>query len=177
VKAGDLKALLEAQGFTPDNGLSTHLLAAVESAHIPLSYALALVEKESQFQNIYGHDAVRNPIKSPPGGVRRVTLVSYRAYKAYRRRGWGCQGVGPVQLTYFTLQDEADRIGGCHKPYPNMTVGFRLAASGLAAGTWVVSVAGTACAYVRRGSTTPPRGGGFTTRARRAHASGSARLE
>jgi hypothetical protein len=126
VKAGDLKALLEAQGFTPDNGMATHLLAAAESAHIPLSYALALVEKESRFQNIYGHDAVRNPIKSPPGGVRRVTLISYRAYKAYRRRGFGCQGVGPAQLTYFTLQDEADRMGGCHKPQPNMCVGFRL---------------------------------------------------
>jgi hypothetical protein len=121
VKAADLKALLEAQGFTPDNGLSTHLLCAVATTKLPLSYALALIEKESAFQNRFGNDAVRNPIK---GG--RVTLVRYRAYKAYRRRGWGCQGVGPAQLTYYSFQDEADRIGGCHKPYPNMTVGFRL---------------------------------------------------
>lgn len=121
MKAGALKALLEREGFKPDNGMATHLLAAVATTKIPLSYALALVEKESGFRNVFGHDAVRNPIK---GG--RVTLVRYRAYKAYRRRGWGCQGVGPCQLTYYSFQDEADQIGGCHKPYPNMVVGFRL---------------------------------------------------
>lgn len=119
--AGDLKALLEREGFRPDNGIATHLLAAVATTKIPLSYALALVEKESGYTNVFGHDAVRNPIK---GG--RVTFVRYRGYLAYRKRGWGCQGVGPVQLTYFAFQDEADRIGGCHKPYASMTVGFRL---------------------------------------------------
>jgi hypothetical protein len=39
------------------------------------------------------------------------------------------QGVGPVQLTWWEFQDEADRRGGCWKPAINMEVGFeRLAA-------------------------------------------------
>ena len=119
--ATHLKALLEREGFRPDNGMATHLLAAVATTKIPLSYALALVEKESGFTNVFGHDAVRNPIK---GG--RVTRTRYLAYVAYRKRGWGCQGVGPCQLTYYSFQDDADRFGGCWRPYPNMVVGFRL---------------------------------------------------
>lgn len=118
--AGDLKALLERQGFKPDDGIATHLLHAQATTRLPLSYCLALVEKESGFKNVFGHDAVRNPIR---GG--KVTLVRYRAYKAYRKRGWGMQGVGPCQLTWFEFQDLADAAGGCHKPYPNMAVGFR----------------------------------------------------
>ena len=55
-----------------------------------------------------------------------VTKEKYLAYRA--RRGThgqgGMQGVGPVQLTYFAFQDEADRLGGCWKPLVNMKVGF-----------------------------------------------------
>lgn len=121
MEAGDLKQLLERKGFQPADGIATHLLAAVATTKLPLSYALALVEKESAFKNVFGHDAVRNPIK---GG--KVTRTRYIAYVAYRKRGWGCQGVGPCQLTYYSFQDDADRFGGCWRPYPNMVVGFRL---------------------------------------------------
>lgn len=118
--ATELKNLLLREDFKPDDGLSTHLLHAQATTRLPLSYALALVEKESAFKNVFGHDAVRNPIK---GG--KVTLIRYRAYKAYRQRGWGMQGVGPVQLTWYEFQDRADQAGGCHKPYASMCVGFQ----------------------------------------------------
>ncbi len=121
MNAADLKALLEREGFHPDNGIATHLLAAQKETGLPLSDCLALIEQESGFRNVFGHDNVRNPIK---GG--KVSLWRYKAYKAYRKRGWGCQGVGPAQLTWYEYQDEADELGGCHKPFPNMVVGFRL---------------------------------------------------
>lgn len=35
------------------------------------------------------------------------------------------QGVGPMQLTYYTFQDDADRLGGAWRLMPNMRVGFR----------------------------------------------------
>jgi hypothetical protein len=115
--AEDLKKLLPDSW---DNGMSTHILAACATTRLPLSYGLALVEKETGGQNIYGHDPVANP--APKGG--RVTAANYKIYKANRKRGLGMQGVGPTQLTWYALQDSADAIGGCHKPYPNLVVGF-----------------------------------------------------
>lgn len=88
---------------------------------LPLSYAMAFLEKESyKGRNVFGSDSVRNPVK---GG--KVTRKRYKRYLRYRRRGYGCQGVGPMQLTYYALQDSADRLGGCWKPRFNMRVGFR----------------------------------------------------
>jgi hypothetical protein len=112
---------LKAAGF--QNSLRT--IYEARRADLPLSYALAFLEKESaKGQNVFGHDPVRNPIK---GG--KVTKSRYLQYKRYRQKGFGMQGVGPMQLTYYTLQDEADHLGGCWKPKYNMRVGFKLAAS------------------------------------------------
>jgi hypothetical protein len=79
----------------------------------------ALVFHESGMRNVYGHDPVRNPIKSPPGGLLFVTRLNYAAYKRFRKAGLGMQGVGPFQLTWFEYQDQADALGGCHKPKYN----------------------------------------------------------
>src|SRR3954469_21961370 len=118
----DLKKLLPARA---DDGTATHILHACATTGLPLSYALALCEKEGGFRMIYGHDAVPNPVKSPPGGSLRVTRANYYRYKLNRRRGLGMQGVGHTQLTWYAFQDQADAIGGCWKPYPNLCVGFR----------------------------------------------------
>ena len=40
----------------------------------------------------------------------------------------GQQGVGPMQLTYYSYQDEADKLGGAWKPLPNMIIGFTVVA-------------------------------------------------
>jgi hypothetical protein len=114
--AQELKKLLPK---TADDGMATHILAACATTKLPLSYALALVEKESGFQNVFGHDAVANPVK---GG--RVTRLRYIAYKRARKAGKGMQGVGYTQLTWYAFQDQADALGGCFKPYPNLVVGF-----------------------------------------------------
>jgi murein DD-endopeptidase MepM/ murein hydrolase activator NlpD len=80
---------------------------------------------ESSFRNVFGHDTVRNPIKSPGGGTLAVTEKRYRTYLRHRRLGEGAQGVGPMQLTHPSLQDEADALGGCFRPAVNIHVGVR----------------------------------------------------
>ena len=119
--AQELKRLLPDHA---DDGMATHILAACQTTKLPLSYGLALVEKESDFQNVFGHDGVENPVK---GG--RVTRVRYVQYKRARKAGKGMQGVGYTQLTWYAFQDQADALGGCWKAYPNLVVGFSLLGS------------------------------------------------
>lgn len=116
--AEQLKRLLPS---TADDGMATHILAACEKTDLPLSYALALVEKESGFRNVFGHD----PTTSIPDRWKgtRVSWPKYRWYRA-RRSSKGMQGVGPCQLTWWEYQDAADKAGGCHKPFSNMVVAF-----------------------------------------------------
>ena len=64
-----------------------------------MSLLCAVLEQETHFTNVFGHDKVSNPIKSPPGSNRPVTEELYRQYKTFRDQGRGCQGVGPMQLT------------------------------------------------------------------------------
>ncbi len=90
---------------------------------LPVVLVCAVVEQESGFRNVFGHDRVANPIKSPPMGVLEVTKERYEEYLRHRRRGEGAQGVGPMQLTSPHLQDQADKLGGCWKPAANLRVG------------------------------------------------------
>lgn len=101
-------------------------ILAASRAKLPLSLACGFLEQESGGgHNVFGHDPVRPP--QIRGGV--VTSRRYRIYKRLRKEGYGMQGVGPMQLTYYTLQDQADAAGGCDRPYINMLVGFRQAAA------------------------------------------------
>jgi hypothetical protein len=105
--------------------------AIIREAHasgLELSLVCALIEHESGFRNVYGHDPVPNPIKSPPNGLREVTEENYRLYLRHRRNKEGMQGVGPTQLTWFEFQDEADAAGGCWKPEVNIKIGCRVVA-------------------------------------------------
>lgn len=120
--AGDLKRLLPVYA---DDGTATHILHACASTGLALSDALALCSKEGGFQMIWGHDPVPNTVKSPPGDELRVTRQNFAEYKRQRKAGKGMQGCGHTQLTWYALQDEADALGGCWRPYPNLCVGFR----------------------------------------------------
>ncbi len=96
---------------------------AAEDAGIPYAVACAFLEQESAGgQNIFGND---------PGnysGAGAVTEAKYADYKRRRQAGEGMQGVGPMQLTYWSLQDGADALGGCWRPRYNMLYAFRLLA-------------------------------------------------
>lgn len=98
----------------------------MEAAHdrLGLPLALGLVQVESGFRNIYGHDSVQNPIKSPAGGHLGVTHENYHRYKQHRDAGEGNQGVGPGQLTAKVFQDRADALGGCWVPKYNLLVAY-----------------------------------------------------
>ena len=90
-----------------------------------------MLEIETGFQNVFGHDNVRNPIKSPPHGLLAVTEDNYRRYLEFRHQGLGNQGVGPMQLTSPGLQDRADALGGCWKVDANLRVGVEFLAGNI----------------------------------------------
>lgn len=91
-------------------------------AGLRLDYACAMLEKESGGgSNVFGHDPTIFV------GAGKVTKAKYLDYKRQRVASGNrkMQGVGPTQLTYYTLQDRADAEGGCWKPRINMRVGFK----------------------------------------------------
>lgn len=99
-------------------------LIAARRAKLPLSLACAILMQESGGgANVFGHDPTIF------AGAGDVTKKKYLAYKA-QRGTTKMQGVGPCQLTWWELQDQADERGGCWKPLVNMQIGFeRLAAN------------------------------------------------
>lgn len=103
----------------------TAIFEEARRAGLTRSMGLALVEQESNFSNVFGHDPTIFV------GAGRVTKAKYLAYK--RQRGptgrGGMQGVGPVQLTWWEYQDRADKLGGCWVARNNIRVGFELLAS------------------------------------------------
>lgn len=113
----DVALARKAKRYGIKNSLRTVLEA--RRAGLPVSLAFALVEQETDNgANVFGHD----PVQSIRGGP--VTKARYLTYRARRRAGFGMQGVGPLQLTWWATQDEADRLGGCWKPAVNLRVGL-----------------------------------------------------
>jgi hypothetical protein len=104
--------------FPEADGVATNIVKAARHTGLMVSEGLGMVEQESRFQNIYGHDPTIF------AGHGRVTRDNYHEYLA-RRGHTRMQGVGYTQLTWWEYQDEADKLGGCWKPYPNLVVGFR----------------------------------------------------
>ena len=83
---------------------------------LPVSLVCAVLEVETGFRNVFGHDDGPQPDQEPAaradGGHRRSATGSTCGF---RRQGLGNQGVGPMQLTSPGLQDRADALGGCWK--------------------------------------------------------------
>lgn len=129
MKTSDLEpAALRRIRVMRNNGIvspvRTFLVARQEK--LPLPIACAFLEQESSGgQNVFGHDPTIFV------GAGKVTRDKYRRYKQQRdahlpdgeRR---MQGVGPMQLTWYEFQDDADKRGGCWRPAKNMAVGFGL---------------------------------------------------
>jgi hypothetical protein len=99
------------------------IVAAAKRAGLPLPLAVALVEQESTFRNVFGNDGVANPIRKV-----RVTRERFLRYRAFREQGLGAQGVGVTQLTFPPFQDRADALGGCWKVRNQLRVGFEVLA-------------------------------------------------
>jgi hypothetical protein len=106
------------------HGIVHPLWALLEArrAGVPYSLACALLMRESGGgRNVFGHD----PTICVGWGA--VTRAKYRLYLSERKRSGNrlMQGVGPLQLTWWSTQDAADREGGCWKWRPNVRVGLR----------------------------------------------------
>lgn len=99
------------------------------AARLELAAAVVMLTKESSGgHNLWGRDGVSTGGVYTKGGP--VTRISYERYRdLVRARQIGRQGVGPTQLTYGPLQDEADRRGGCWDWRTNVAVGFEHLAS------------------------------------------------
>jgi hypothetical protein len=95
-------------------------LAAAE--RLNLAAACTMLEKESGGRNVWGSDGVDTGGYYTKGAA--VTRADYERWKPHRAR-LGSQGVGPTQLTYPPLQDQADQAGGCWDWRVNVRVGFR----------------------------------------------------
>jgi hypothetical protein len=92
-------------------------------AGIPFHILCAFLEQESSGgMNVFGHDPMRC---SEDIQGRSVTKRRYETYRSNRER-CGMQGVGPMQLTFHTLQDGADAMGGCWKPKINVRFAAQL---------------------------------------------------
>lgn len=102
---------------------AAEVVEVAAGAGLELASAAAMLEKESSGgQNLWGRDGVQTGgfyVKGSP-----VTRAAYQAWLPNRSH-LGSQGVGPCQLTYPPLQDQADRLGGCWDWRINITVGFR----------------------------------------------------
>jgi hypothetical protein len=113
------------------------IIRVAEDVGIPIALGFALVEQESSFRNIFGSDPLLKMRWQGPASYmfligimgERVTESRYAKYKTLRKAGWGMQGVGLTQLTWYEFQDAADEIGGCWKSEPQLQVGFQLVKS------------------------------------------------
>lgn len=83
------------RGYHPSLRLCYRIVAAARDTRTPVARLAALVEKESGYKFIFGHDA---------GGLfpgERVTRSKYQQLVAHLRTTWsGANGVGYVQATY-----------------------------------------------------------------------------
>jgi hypothetical protein len=123
--AGDdrLAAAIRAHG----GRYEAEIIAASRATGVPVAVICAFCEMESGFTNVFGHDGppvTRNPVRSVHGQPNlAVTKDRYLKYKDFRRRGFGQQGVGPMQLTTASFQDRADALGGAWVPAHNIRIG------------------------------------------------------
>lgn len=100
------------------------VVAEADKAGVPPALALALVEQESEFRNIFGCD--QGPCDSAPWCHQRVTAPRVQALIAHVKHGGISNGVGVTQLTSIGFIREAERLGGAHKVEAQCRVGFRV---------------------------------------------------
>jgi hypothetical protein len=100
---------------------SLRIIQQARKSGIPISLGFAVIEQESGFRNVFGHDNTRSIPESWKG--TEVTREKYKFYKQ-NRSAKGMQGVGPAQLTWWAFQDEADSRGGAWIPKHNISLAF-----------------------------------------------------
>jgi hypothetical protein len=100
------------------------ILATSKREGVPFALALALVEQESGFQNIFGCDL--GPQGAAPWCHQQVTRDRVKALIAHVNAGGTSNGVGLTQLTSIGFIKQAEAMGGAHMVRPQCRVGFGL---------------------------------------------------
>ena len=104
---------------------ATDLVKAANAAGLEVAIAAALIEKESNGRNIFGHD-----LGGAYYGGGEVTEAKYIDFIAQVRSGKTSNGVGPAQSTWPGFFDDMEEHGlRPWVPYDNMLYGFRLLVS------------------------------------------------
>jgi len=99
-------------------------VAEASDAGLPPALALALVEQESGFRNIFGCD--QGPRETAPWCHQEVTRQRVKALIDHVERGGISNGVGLTQLTSIGFIRQAEAEGGAHRVEAQCRVGFRL---------------------------------------------------
>lgn len=77
-----------------------------------------LMQESGGGENVFGHDPT---IFIGAGEVTKDKYLRYKHERDIRApHSHQMQGVGPMQLTWYSYQDRADALGGCWKPYYNV---------------------------------------------------------
>ena len=114
-------------------GILVPIRCAIAARKTGLPIALAasiLIQESGGGSNLWGHDPTifvgGFDAKNNRQWGEVVTKAAYGTYKFQRGPDGqgGMQGVGPCQITYWSLQDQADAQGGCWSILPNLLVGF-----------------------------------------------------
>jgi hypothetical protein len=99
--------------LVPVRGLTAARKNSLEFATL----CAVLMRETSGGRNVFGHDPT---ICVGWGSVTHAKYLRYLHLRALTRK---YQGVGSLQLTWGGFQDQADRVGGCWRVYPNLLVG------------------------------------------------------
>lgn len=101
---------------------STIIVKAASAAGLDLAIAAAVIQKESNGRNVFGHDA-----GGAYHGGGEVTEAKYKDFIKQVRGGKTSNGVGPAQITWPSFFTEMENQGlKPWVPYDNMLYGFRL---------------------------------------------------
>lgn len=101
------------------------IVAEARATGLDLAEACGLVEQESNGKNIFGGDA-GDVGDTPPYYHQEVTRERVQALRAGGSYTYGMNGVGLTQLTWWTLVEDAEALGGAHLPENQCHVGFAL---------------------------------------------------
>lgn len=94
-------------------------LLASRIVGFPVFATYAVMERESKGKNVWGGD----PTIFQGHHNMTVTPEAYKQYLVERGEQGAGQGVGPMQLTHWSIQDEADNFGGSYVPFINILIG------------------------------------------------------
>jgi hypothetical protein len=109
---------------TAGHSFGPTILAEAKHEGLPLALALALVEQESGFRNIFGCDLGAR--ETVPWCHQDATRDRVKALIAHVERGGVSNGVGLTQLTSIDLIRQAQSEGGAHTVDAQCRIGFRL---------------------------------------------------